>query len=243
MPLALKKTVPRMHGKNIFLYLHITKKDKTMGFLDELFGKKSDGNPSLGSLIPDEIKKQLSELLDEAKSAINGGAQSPDSTAKEGTGGSSQRDASDVVEDLKEEVEAKIDTAKQQTQEAIAGAKVKAENLLEEAKLKAKQLLDRAEYEFKYYKTVAGSKIVKAQTALLRQDDLVNLSKANMVPGANQVFAFLQKNEADYIVFLAYGKDRELLPNDQNCYIIAESEAISREVESLFDNSKVVILQ
>lgn len=77
----------------------------------------------------------------------------------------------------------------------------------------------------------------------LNQQELVEIAQRNIVPGSNQICAWLTKNEKTYTIFLAYAKNKELLPEKNNKYIAIESEGISRDIENLFGENELIILQ
>jgi hypothetical protein len=85
-------------------------------------------------------------------------------------------------------------------------------------------------------------KIVKEKD-LLKKDDLVEAARENIVSGSDGVCAMLKKTDSKVFVFLAYLKDKELLPSDTNTYVILKAEAIARDVEVLFSNNELIILK
>ena len=53
----------------------------------------------------------------------------------------------------------------------------------------------------------------------------------------------LLKKEDIYIVYLAFLRDKELLPLNENRYVVIKAEGLSRDVETLFDGQSLVVLK
>ena len=53
----------------------------------------------------------------------------------------------------------------------------------------------------------------------------------------------MMNKENSYIVYLTYTSNKELLPKEKNIYIIINAEAVSPDVQSLFGDSKFIILK
>lgn len=51
------------------------------------------------------------------------------------------------------------------------------------------------------------------------------------------------KQEDGYFIYLAYSKDRKLLPVANNKYLIIKAQALAKEVEDLFAESELIILK
>ena len=60
---------------------------------------------------------------------------------------------------------------------------------------------------------------------------------------SNGVAAMKVIKENYNIVYLAYVKDRELLPVEDNHYVVIKATALTPEVISLFDGHELVILK
>ncbi|MCR5076766.1 MAG: hypothetical protein K6A82_01860 [Prevotella sp.] len=91
------------------------------------------------------------------------------------------------------------------------------------------------------FKNALNNKYI--QKEFLNQQTLVDIARENIVPGSNEVCAWLKKNDTTYTVFLAYSQNRELLPKDKNKFIAIEAGGISRDVEKLFGDNELIILQ
>lgn len=85
-------------------------------------------------------------------------------------------------------------------------------------------------------------KVTPIKEEFLKLDRLVEIAKANIVPNSNQIAAILKKGDNSTIIYLAYCKDKELLPEKDNNYVIIEAEGINREIENLFGDNELIIL-
>ncbi|HBJ77322.1 MAG TPA: hypothetical protein DDY68_06085 [Porphyromonadaceae bacterium] len=72
---------------------------------------------------------------------------------------------------------------------------------------------------------------------------IIAFIKEYMVEKSNEVVALKTKQEEGYYLYLAYSKDRDLLPKEENKYLIIKAKTLSKEVEELFVNSECVILK
>lgn len=85
--------------------------------------------------------------------------------------------------------------------------------------------------------------IVQEQIEMLRMSDLKAVIRAHMPKNANAVATNFTKTKTANRLTLTYLKDREILPIEENKLIVVTGEFVSREVESLFNDKSVVILQ
>ena len=72
---------------------------------------------------------------------------------------------------------------------------------------------------------------------------LLAFAKEHIVEGANEVAAMRVKEENGWFIYLAYAKDRELLPSDTNRYLILKANSLAQDVEELFKESELIILK
>ena len=86
------------------------------------------------------------------------------------------------------------------------------------------------------YQVNVESKTVRITKELLKKEDITEAAKNNIVPNSNMVAALLEKKEDIYIVYLAFLRDKELLPLNENRYVVIKAEGLSRDVETLLDN-------
>ena len=88
-----------------------------------------------------------------------------------------------------------------------------------------------------------GGCIFGEQVDVLQKSDLVTFAKRYMVYGANEVIAIYRKEDDGAIVYLSYAKDRELMPEKQNHFVIVKSAELSDDVKAIFNDSEVVVLR
>ena len=79
-------------------------------------------------------------------------------------------------------------------------------------------------------------------TEFLKKDQLLTIIKENLVPGANQSCVMKSANETHLLIYVAFAKDRNLLPATENVYICITCEAISRELENMFNKDNLIII-
>ena len=95
----------------------------------------------------------------------------------------------------------------------------------------------------KFVEDLLKSKNVKYESVdVLTKSDMVSLIRLNRVNGSDGVAAFKQQKDEKMFVYLAYCKDRDLLPEETNCYIVIEANAIHDDVKELFKESDLIIL-
>lgn len=80
-------------------------------------------------------------------------------------------------------------------------------------------------------------------TEFLKKDQLLTIIKENLVPGANQSCVMKSANETHLLIYVAFAKDRNLLPTTENVYICITCEAISRELENMFNKHELIIIE
>ncbi|MBF4808275.1 MAG: hypothetical protein HXK26_06220 [Lancefieldella rimae] len=79
-------------------------------------------------------------------------------------------------------------------------------------------------------------------TEFLKKDQLLTIIKENLAPGANQSCIMKSANETHLLIYVAFAKDRNLLPTTENVYICITCEAISRELENMFNKHELIII-
>lgn len=95
----------------------------------------------------------------------------------------------------------------------------------------------------KFVEDILKSKNVKYESVdVLSKSDLISLIRLNRVNGSDGVAAFKQQKDEKMFVYLAYCKDRELLPEETNCYIVIEANSLNDDVNELFNESDLIIL-
>lgn len=84
---------------------------------------------------------------------------------------------------------------------------------------------------------------IMIQETLLNKEKLISIAKKNIVSGATEVVAYKTSKADSFIVYLAYSTEKELLPVEQNRYVIIKAEAVSGDINSLFGENKLIILK
>lgn len=96
-------------------------------------------------------------------------------------------------------------------------------------------------------KNLAYPELAKADTVpfyvqLLTKDYVANTLKENIVPESNAAAALLRKDKDNIYLYTAYLKDSELLPVENNKYLIFIADAIARDLEAIFDGKELIVL-
>ena len=64
------------------------------------------------------------------------------------------------------------------------------------------------------------------------------------IPNSNEVVAMKQKSEnLGCVIYLAYALNKELLPQEKNCYVIINAKEVSNSIDELFGNNQLIILK
>ena len=85
--------------------------------------------------------------------------------------------------------------------------------------------------------------ILAIQEEFLTKDKLVQYIKENMIPQADEVATILKKDEKNIYIYTAFLCNGELVHQDENKYIVLVADGISRDIETLFENNKLVVLK
>lgn len=139
-----------------------------------------------------------------------------------------------------------------ETKPFIDAAEVVIQNLRELAKEygeKALQEIKDGKFDLREhikswaYPELAKANIVPIQVEYLSKDKLVSTIKENKIPNSNEVAALLRKGEKKVYLYTAFVKDGELIPVENNKYLVFVSDAIARDLESLFDGKELIVLR
>lgn len=84
--------------------------------------------------------------------------------------------------------------------------------------------------------------IITVELELLNKEKLVEIAKSNVVDGSTEVAAYKVVTDDDYIIYLACTKERELIDSSINKYVIIKSKSLARDIDKLFDNDKLILL-
>lgn len=93
------------------------------------------------------------------------------------------------------------------------------------------------------FKTALKMTIHNEDCVVLDMKLLTEISRRYRISCSNGVAAMKVIKENYNIVYLAYVKDRELLPVEDNHYVVIKATALTPEVISLFDGHELVILK
>ena len=85
--------------------------------------------------------------------------------------------------------------------------------------------------------------IITESVETLNKEKLIDISTKYIVEGSTEVAAYKVDTEEDYIIYLAYTNNRELLDEAVNNYVIIKAQALARDVEKLFDNHELILLK
>lgn len=102
-----------------------------------------------------------------------------------------------------------------------------------DVKEKAKHLL---------YPELAKATVIPIEVDYLTKDKVIDTIKENKVPNADEVAVLLRKDKKKIYLYTGFLKDNELMPVEENKYIIFTADAIARDLESLFDNNELIVL-
>lgn len=78
--------------------------------------------------------------------------------------------------------------------------------------------------------------------SLLSKEQLLAIVKENIVPGANQSCVMKRTNDTHLIIYVTYAKDQNLLPTTENKYIRITCQAISRNLDSMFNQQELITI-
>ena len=108
--------------------------------------------------------------------------------------------------------------------------------ILDEIKNNPKEFFDAA-------KLAAKLDFYFEEVEMLTVEKIVEISKQHMAANSNEVVAYKTLEKDTFKVYLAYATDRELLPEEENHYVVIEADGLSKDVKELFSESDVVILK
>lgn len=119
--------------------------------------------------------------------------------------------------------------------------------ILEEGKKAMNEIADNTKEQvgdfMKKLHTETAKNVEFKEVELLNSSKLITFAKENIVPGANEVYAWKKQHKDGVYVNLAYGNDQNLLENDKNKFIIIKAEALTADVLNMFEESELVILK
>lgn len=85
--------------------------------------------------------------------------------------------------------------------------------------------------------------IISESIENLNKTNLVEIATKYKVEGSTEVAAYKVATDDEYIIYLAYTNNRELLDAEVNNYIIIRTQSLTRDVEKLFSDDKLILLK
>lgn len=86
-------------------------------------------------------------------------------------------------------------------------------------------------------------RIVRIEDKDLDLKKLTEVIRENIVESSNEVYA-LKKAKDDLIcIYLAYGRNGEMLEKESNCYVVLITKSLKEDVLNLFNESELVIIK
>lgn len=129
----------------------------------------------------------------------------------------------------------------QLVEELLPYVKQQAEEVFRDLKKEMVPIIKNLIESFKNEKKKTDTIMVRE--SLLNREKLIEIAKKHIVVGATEVVAYKTSKSDSFIVYLAYSKNKELLPVEQNRYVIIKAEALSGDINSLFGDNKLIILK
>lgn len=93
------------------------------------------------------------------------------------------------------------------------------------------------------FKKASATNIFNEEIEFLTMERLIEIAQKHMVANSNEVAAFKEMKDEAFFIYLAYSKDRELIEEKDNHYVIIKSEGLSKDVKNLFNESDLIILK
>ena len=78
---------------------------------------------------------------------------------------------------------------------------------------------------------------------ILDSRKLFDTAKKNIVSESNAVAVYKEEKRDVIYIYITYCKDKELMPEEENKYILLKASGITKDVRNLFSSSDVIILK
>lgn len=119
---------------------------------------------------------------------------------------------------------------------------------LENAKQEIKEHYKKTLADFmQRIKVTSKDNMTVYEVDTLTSREMLQYAKNHIVKGSNMVVAFKQQgiiNDKEVaFVYLAYGKEKELLADENNHYVIIKANKLEQDILNLFSESDLVILK
>lgn len=116
--------------------------------------------------------------------------------------------------------------------------------VLEAANNATKEYLDERIGNFlESFKTAQNATIYNHNELVLDLATLTEFGRKYRVSSSDGVAAMKVVKNNTNIIYLTYTKNRELIPSEENCYIVIQASALTPEVINLFEGHKLIILK
>jgi len=119
----------------------------------------------------------------------------------------------------------------------------KGKALIEKVKMEYGPIIDSILSQVQEFKEELGLNIFGEEVDVLTLEQIRQTAKTYLVSGANQVVALRQEEDESIFVYLTYAINKELLPKEQNKYVILKANKLDNEVAALFNESELIILK
>ncbi|MDD6670122.1 MAG: hypothetical protein PUE54_10860 [Bacteroidales bacterium] len=109
----------------------------------------------------------------------------------------------------------------------------------------AKEHANKIAHNFlEQFKSGKDAEIFSHDVAVLDMKTLTEISRKYCIEGSSNGVAAMKvfKDNLNF-VYLAYVKDRELLPVDQNHYVVIKATALTPEVINSFEEDELIIIK
>lgn len=91
-------------------------------------------------------------------------------------------------------------------------------------------------------KTASKAQMHVIETAFLDLDGLKEVARTYKANGSKEVAASKKVVNNQYVVYLAYTADKELLPVENNQYVVIRCKALAPDVLDLFGSDNYIVL-
>lgn len=116
--------------------------------------------------------------------------------------------------------------------------------VLEAAKNATKEYIDERIGNFlESFKTAQNATIYNHNVVVLDLATLTEFGRKYRVSSSDGVAAMKVVKSNTNIIYLTYTKNRELIPCEENCYIVIQASALTPEVINLFEGHELIILK
>lgn len=84
--------------------------------------------------------------------------------------------------------------------------------------------------------------VSSVEVDILTKQKVISIAQQNIAPGANGIAALKLQKDSKYFIYLANCKDKELLDESVNKYMVIKANEIDADVKGLFEENDLIIL-